>query len=77
MLERISKEKHGKRKSCRILYNTLFERVGIPTKPKTNTEKQQKKRAPDKIKKYLDYYQQQGFISKFTAEADGVTIYWT
>ena len=76
LIERISKARNGKGKSCRILFKTLYDHTGIPDKPKTNTEKQQKKRAPDKIKKYLTHYQQQGFISRFTMEADGITIHW-
>ena len=76
LIERISKGKNGKARSCRILFKTLFERTGIPDKPKTNTEKQQRKRAPDKVKKYLTHYQQQGFIKSFTVEKDGVTVHW-
>ena len=76
LLERISKAKNGKGRSCRILFRTLYERTGIPDKPKTNTEKQRKKRAPEKIKKYLTYYQEQEFITRFTTEPDGITVFW-
>lgn len=76
LLERISKAKNGKGRSCRILFRTLYERTGIPDKPKTNTEKQRKKRAPEKIKKYLIYYQEQEFITRFTTEPDGITVFW-
>ena len=76
LLERISKEKNGRGHSCRILYKTLFNHIGIADKPKTNTERQQRKRIPGKIKRYLDHYQKTGFISKYTIEKDGITIYW-
>ena len=76
LIERISKAKNGKGHSGRVLFKTLYEHTGIASKPKTNTEKQQKKRAPEKIKKYLTHYQKVGFITRFTMEADGVTVYW-
>lgn len=76
LLERISKAKNGKARSCRILLKTLYDHAGIPDKPKTNTEKQQKKRAPEKIKRYLTHYQGQGFITRFTMEKDGMTVHW-
>ena len=76
LIERISKAKNGKGKQCRILFKTLYEHTGISDKPKTSAEKQQKKRAPDKVKKYLTYYQQQEFITRFTMEPDGVTVVW-
>lgn len=76
LIERISRAKNGKSRSCRILYKTLYEHAGIADKPKTNTERQQKKRAPEKIKKYLDHYQKTGFISRYTVEKDGLTIHW-
>ena len=77
LIERISREKNRKGgHSCRILFKTLYAHAGIAEKPKTSAEKQQKKRAPEKIKKYLTYYQQQGFISRFTTETDGITIHW-
>ena len=76
LLERISRARNGRSRSCRILFKTLYERTGIPDKPKTNTEKQRKKRAPEKIKKYLTYYQEQEFITRFTTEPDGITVFW-
>lgn len=69
LIERISREKNGKRNTCRILYKTLFDHAKITTR-------NQKARAPEKIKKYLDYYQQQGFITRYTEQADGITIYF-
>lgn len=70
LLERISKEKKAKGKRCRILFDTLYKHTGITTS-------KQKQRAPAKIKKYLGYYQTQNFISNYTIESDGITIYWT
>jgi len=69
LLERIGKAKRGSGNNCRILYKTLFERTGT-------TQKKQKQRAPGKVKQYLDYYQQQGFIKKYTEQADGVTVFF-
>lgn len=76
LIERISKAKNGRTRkhSCRILYKTLCDHAGI----KENTEKDRKarQRMPDTVKKYLLHYQSQGFITRYTAEPDGVTIYW-
>ena len=57
-------------------YKTLYENVGISANPKTNTERQQKRRTPEKIKKYLQHYKEQEFITNYTIENDGVTVYW-
>lgn len=76
------KKRPERARQCRILYNTLFEHCGIPTKPKTNTEKSKAKRAKGKIKEYLDYYCSCGEkvgphkIRKYTTENDGITVYW-
>lgn len=67
LLERISKEKHKGVKSCRILYDTIYKRVGITTK-------NQRTRAPEKIRRYLTYYQQQGFILDYSEQPDGITV---
>lgn len=69
LIDRISKAKNGTGKSSRILFKTLYEHAEINTAKK-------KQRAPDKIEKYLSYYQQQGFIKRYTMQKDGVTIYW-
>lgn len=73
LIERISKAKNGKSKSCRILLKTLYDHADIVT-PK------QKTRAPEKINKYLQHYKEQGFITRFTMEPakspDSITIYW-
>ena len=77
LIERISRAKKGKnRGSARILYETLFHHVGIADRPKTDTEKKQKKRAPKTIRRYLDHYKETGFISEYTVQNDGFTIYW-
>lgn len=69
LIERISKAKNGSARSCRILYKTLYERTGIK-------DKKQRQRAPAKIQRYLDYYQQQEFITNYTLQADGITVYF-
>lgn len=69
LIERISKAKHGKGHSCRILFKTIFARAGIITK-------KQQQRAPKKIYKYLNHYQECGYISKYTEQKDGITVFW-
>lgn len=72
-------EREGK---CRILYNTLFDHCGIPTKPISNADKSKAKRAKNKIREYLDYYCKCGEkvgahkLRTYTTEKDGVTVYW-
>jgi hypothetical protein len=69
LIERISKAKKGKGSSCKILFKTLYERTNITTK-------KQKQRAPEKIIKYLNYYQQQEFIKRYTMQPDGIIVYF-
>lgn len=69
LIERISKAKNGKPRNCRILFKTLYAKTGIATK-------KQEQRAPDKIKRYLEHYQQEAFITRFTMEKDGITVHW-
>lgn len=69
LIERISRAKHESKKFCRILFRTLYERAAVMSK-------KQRQRAPEKIYKYLDYYQQEGFIVRYTKQPDGVTIYY-
>lgn len=69
LIERISKAKNRKTHSCRILFKTLYAKTGIATK-------KQEQRAPDKIKRYLEHYQQEAFITRFTMEKDGITVHW-
>lgn len=69
LIDRISKAKNRKGNSCRILFKTLYDRAGIK-------EKMQRQRAPEKIEKYLSYYQQQKWIKRYTMQADGVTVHF-
>ena len=69
LIERISKAKKSKGDSEKILFKTLYERANITTK-------KQKQRAPKKIEKYLEYYQQQNFIKKYTMKTDGIIVYF-
>lgn len=74
LIERISRAKHGDGKSCRILYKTLYEHIGITgTK---SADKMARTRAPETIKKLLDHYKQTGFIKRHTAQRDGITVYF-
>jgi hypothetical protein len=66
LLERISRLKQ-KREPGRILYGTLFKAAGIETK-------MQRQRAPEKIKTYLKYYQQNDFIKGYTMDKEGITV---
>lgn len=66
ILERIAHAKSGKL-SPRLKYSTIFEEAHI-------TEKKQRQRAPEKIKRILDYYQKCGHIKGYTADKDGITI---
>lgn len=68
LIDRISKAKNKKNKSCRILFKTLYEHAEIKTR-------NHRARAPKKIETYLSYYQQQGFIKRYTSDKDGVTVY--
>ena len=76
LLERMSKDKNSKKNECRILFKTIYNHVGIADKPKTNTERKQKQRAPEKIESYLEHYQQTGHISGYTMEKDGISIFF-
>lgn len=68
LLERIGHMKNRKSKAPRkMLYATIFEKCGI-------TEKKQKQRAPEKIKKYLTHYKKCGYIRGYKEEADGIII---
>ena len=69
LIERISRAKNGKQPH-RILYKTLYEKAKI-------TDKKQRQRAADKIKRYLEHYQKCGMITRYTMEADGITVYFT
>lgn len=68
LIERIARARMGKQ-SRRILYKTLYEKVRATT-PK------QRQRIPDKVRRYLEHYQKCGLVARFTAEPDGVTVYF-
>ena len=53
--------------SNKILFQTIYKNCSITT-PK------QKQRAADKIKTYLDYYKECGFIKGYRLEKDGIYI---
>ena len=73
-IKRAQKNKaHGR---ARMLYKTIYKHAGIPEKPTTSAEKSAKQRAPGKIEKYLKHYQQEGTITSYSIEKDGVTIHW-
>lgn len=57
-------------KNVRILLNTLYEKTGI------NTLKQ-RQRAPEKIKKLLDHYKAEKFISEYSIDSTAITIVLT
>ena len=69
LIERIARAKNGKQ-PCKILNKTLYERANITTA-------KQKQRAPETIKRYLDHYKAQGFISGYKQEADAIIITFT
>ena len=74
LLERIAHMKRGSKLSEKILYKTFFEKCEIKGK--------QQQRAPEKIRKFLDYWADTDgrgckpkWIESFTEMADGVTIH--
>lgn len=66
LLESIAHARSGRRNK-KILYSTIYEEARI-------TQKKQKQRAPEKIKRLLNYYQQCGHIKGYTVEADGIVL---
>lgn len=66
ILEEIARIKKGDRKN-KMLYSTIYEETHI------NTIKQ-KQRAPEKIKRLLDYYKSCKYIADYREEKDGLTI---
>lgn len=68
LIERIARSKAGKQPR-RILYKTLYEKARATTS-------KQRQRIPDKVRRYLEHYQKCGLISRFTMEADGITVYF-
>lgn len=70
LLRRIAKAKNipGATKE-KILLNTLYEKARIP-------KGKQRQRAPGKIKKYLTFYKEQGYITDFEIDATSATAYF-
>lgn len=66
LLEQIAHMKKGQIRN-KMLYATIYEKAGI-------TQKKQKQRAPEKIKKLLQHYVSCGYISAFKETSDGVEI---
>lgn len=67
LIERISHMKNNNKLSRKMLFSKIYERCQITTK-------YQRSRAPEKIRRYLDYYQQCGFIRGYAEEKDGITV---
>ena len=66
MLERISHARNGTL-SAKIKLNTIFEKCNI-------RDKKQKQRTPEKIRRLLDFYTQQGHISGYVIDAESITL---
>ena len=67
LLERISHMKNNRNLTRKMLYRTIYEQCQIKTSSQIS-------RAPEKIKRYLDYYKQCGFIIGYTEQKDGILI---
>jgi hypothetical protein len=65
-IEEIARIKKGER-NPKMLYSTIYENAHITTS-------KQKQRAPQKIKKLLDFYKQKGFIDAYQVVSDGIII---
>ena len=74
LLERIARAKEGTGQP-KILYKTIADKVGIENMTKDN-QKNLRKRLPDKINRYLNYYVKCQFIKKYVIEKDGVTVFF-
>lgn len=66
LIERIARARN-KGRCHRVLFKTLYEKVGA------NTSKQ-RQRIPEKVRKYLDHYRQCGMIEGYEMGKDGVTV---
>ena len=68
LLERIGHMKKPKSTTSRkILFSTIFENCGIESRS-------QKSRAPEKIKRYLEWYKKNGWILDYEMQTDGIKI---
>ena len=68
LLERIAGAKRNSLSNI-ILYETLLQKLQI-------TDRKQKSRALEKIKKYFDYYKECGQIKNYVADSDKITFYF-
>lgn len=68
LLEEIARIKKGDR-NRKMLYDTIFKETHI-------TQAKQKQRAPEKIKRLLDYYKSCKYITEYKEEKDGLIITW-
>lgn len=68
LITRISRlKKSGGKVSNKLLFSTIFSKIGITTRL-------QKNRSKETIMKYLDHYKECGFIKGYKTAADGVNI---
>jgi len=67
LIERISHMKNNPKLPRKMLYSKIFERCQIKTR-------MQRKRAPEKIRKYLDHYKECDFIRGYKEDPDGITV---
>lgn len=74
LITRIARAKSG-RGQRRILYKTIYEKIDLELETPDN-QKNIKKRLSNKIKAYLDYYVTCKYISRYTMEQDGITVYF-
>jgi len=74
LIERIAHMKNPNNKAPRkILLSTVYEHCHI--NGKTDKDRKERERTPEKIRKYLDHYQSCGWILGYIIDADSVTIY--
>ena len=68
LLERIGRMKGGRGKAPRkILFTTMYDRCNI-------TSARERKRAQEKVYRYLDHYQKCEWVKGYKEESDGITI---
>lgn len=68
LIDRISKGKNKKSNmSKKILIDTLCKNINI-------TDKKQKQRLPEKLKRYLEHYKKCGFIKNYHLSKDSITF---
>lgn len=73
LIERIAHMKNPTNKAPRkILFSTVFEHCHI--NGKTDKDRKERERTPEKIRKYLDHYKSCGWIVGYILEANSVTI---